>query len=204
MNAERHLYAVPDPSDRPRPPAVSELLVQCGRGSTAAFEELYDAIAASVFGIALRVLRDRHLAEDVAQEVLTEVWRKAPTYRPDAGNGRTWILTIAHRRAVDRVRSEQSHTDRMWAHGAPAPETAERPLHPDVVVEVIYAGWEAAHVRAGLAQLTDLQREAIELAYYRGMTHREVAEALEVPLGTAKARLRDGLMKLRDLWKEEL
>ena len=93
------------------------------------------------------------------------------------------------------MRSEQSHADRLRTHGAPTPETADKPLHPDVVVEVTYAQWESARVREGLAALTELQREALELAYYKGLTHREVAEALNVPLGTAKARLRDGLMK---------
>ena len=200
MNPERHLHAVPDPSDGPRPSSVNDLLAECGRGSPAAFEELYDAIGGSVFGLALRVVRDRHLAEDVAQEALTEVWRLAPRYRPDAGSARSWILTIAHRRAVDRVRSEQSAADRLAGRGFDAGTTP----HPDSVVDVAYAEWEAGRVRAGLASLSSVQREALELAYYQGLTHAEVAGALGVPLGTAKARLRDGLLKLREVWREEL
>lgn len=181
--------ASPEPGDQLR-----LLLLDVGRGSVPAFERLYDAVAGSVFGIALRVVRDPDLAEDVAQEALADVWRLAPRYRPDAGSARSWILTIAHRRAVDRVRSEQADKARLEREPAPASGSEE----PDVVVDVMYAQWEAARVRAAFAALTPLQRGALELAFYKGYTHREVAQALEVPLGTAKARLRDGLIKMRD------
>jgi len=221
VNAARHLFAVSGSSDgenganvgasgaggviTPRSPVraalLSELLTQVGRGSAPAFERLYDQISGTVYGVALRVVRDPHLAEDIAQEALVEVWRQAPRYRPDAGSARSWILTIAHRRAVDRVRSEQAHADRLRNHGAPDATHGEEAGEPDQVVDFLYAEWEASRVRAGLAALTALQREAIELAYYQGYTHREVSEALNIPLGTAKARLRDGLIKLRDVWE---
>ena len=200
MGAERHLSSVPDPQPS-RAERVAALLVQTGRGSAPAFERLFDVMSPSVYGVALRVVRDPHLAEDVAQEALVEVWRLAPRYRPDAGQAVSWILTIAHRRAIDRVRSEQAHRERTagFAASAPGPGGAD----PETVVEAMHNEWEAARVRAGLAALTPLQREAIELAYYKGYTHREVAEALDVPLGTGKARLRDGLIKLRDAWEVE-
>lgn len=220
-NAARKLFAVSVPPDgesganvgasgaggaiTPRSPVraalLSELLTQVGRGSAPAFERLYNQISGTVYGVALRVVRDPHLAEDVAQEALVEVWRQAPKYRPDAGSARSWILTIAHRRAVDRVRTEQAHSDRLRNHGAPDATHGDSDGAPDTVIDFLYAEWEAARVRAGLGALTELQREAIELAYYQGYTHREVSEALDIPLGTAKARLRDGLIKLRDVWE---
>lgn len=219
MNADRHMFAVPDPSENrahhgadaetggaaagrssARSALLSELLIQTGRGSTEAFERLYDEVSPAVFGVALRVVRDPHLAEDVAQEALVEVWRLAPRYRADAGSAQAWILTIAHRRAIDRVRSEQAHRERVQTHGVPDNAQAG---DPQMVVEQMHAEWEAARVRAGLRSLTPLQREAIELAYFKGYTYREVCETLNVPLGTGKARLRDGLIKLRDTWEVE-
>ncbi len=217
MRGERHLRAVhgdgdsPDarsgvpssPSDgsAPRPrarDALDELLARVGRGDQDAYDALYSAVAGSVLGLAVRIVRDREMAEDVAQEVLVDVWHRAARYRPEAGSARSWILTIAHRRAVDRVRSEQAHATRLRTHGS-VPEST--PEEQETVVDSMQREWESARVRSGLAQLTHRQREALHLAYYRGFTHREVAEALDVPLGTAKARIRDGLMRLRDLWE---
>lgn len=200
MDAARHLQSVPDPVPT-RAERVANLLVQTGRGSAPAFERLYDEMSSSVYGVARRVVRDPHLAEDVAQEALVEVWRLAPRYRPDAGSAVSWILTIAHRRAIDKVRSEQAHRDRTVGFEAAASGASDGDT--ETVVDAMHHEWEAARVRAGLAALTPLQREAIELAYYKGYTHREVSEALEIPLGTGKARLRDGLIKLRDAWEVE-
>ncbi|WP_084127566.1 sigma-70 family RNA polymerase sigma factor [Demequina sp. NBRC 110054] len=216
---ERHLRAVrgdgddpdartaasaPDAASSGRRPreadALDHLLTRVGRGDQVAFEELFDAVAGSVHGLAVRIVRDREMAQDVAQEVLVEVWHRAARYRSDAGSARSWILTIAHRRAVDRVRSEQAHADRLRAHGA---QPERQPAEQDTVIDTMQHEWEAARVRSGLAALTERQREALELAYYRGFTHREVAQALDIPLGTAKARIRDGLTRLRDIWGEE-
>ena len=209
MSAERHLRAVPDaragraahdsadagPAAAGPAAELSGLLERTARGDTGAYEQLYAHVAGSVFGLAVRIVRDRDMAEDIAQEALVEVWHRAARFDPALGSARSWILTIAHRRAVDRVRSEQAHTTRMHTHGV-REEVA--PAEQDAVVDVLYREWEARRVQVGLATLTDRQRQALELTYFKGYTHREAAQALDVPLGTAKARIRDGLIKLRD------
>jgi RNA polymerase sigma-70 factor (ECF subfamily) len=141
----------------------------------------------------LRVLRDPSQSEEVTQEVLVEVWRQASRFSADRGSVRGWVLTVAHRRAVDRVRSAQASTAREERVGRAA---AVREF--DEVVEEVEHRMETEQVRRALGVLTDLQREAVQLAYYGGYTHREVSELLDVPLGTIKTRLRDGLIRLRD------
>lgn len=192
-----------DSASSPAAGAASDLardLTLAAAGDAAAFERAYDATAASVYGVALRVVRDPDIAADIAQETFAEVWRKCSSFSPAAGSARGWITTIAHRRAVDTVRTEQAHRDRDQRQAASA--TRERVSDgTESVVDAAFSEWEAARVRSGLRALTPLQREALELAYYEGRTHREVATELGVPLGTAKARLRDGLAKLRDLWE---
>ncbi len=163
------------------------------RGDEAAFGQLYEVLAGPIYGVVLRVLRDQAQSEEVAQEVLVELWRTATRYAPDKGSVLTWALTVAHRRAVDRVRSAQSSADREDRAGRLG---AERPF--DEVAEQVTARLEREQVRVCLKALTDLQREAVLLAYYRGYTYREVAELLGSPLGTIKTRLRDGLIRLRD------
>ncbi|WP_236683693.1 sigma-70 family RNA polymerase sigma factor [Demequina flava] len=208
MSAQRHLRAVPSETSgatskdaKPdSPEALASLLESTARGDEEAFQALYDLVAAAVFGLAVRIVRDREMARDVAQEALVEVWRQSSRFDRSAGTARSWILTIAHRRAVDRVRSEQAHTDRMLNHGVAAEvDHGEQ----DDVVDQMHGQWRAARVRAGMTALTERQREAIELTYFKGYTHREVAHALDVPLGTAKARIRDALIKLRDSWGVE-
>ncbi len=204
MSADGRLSAVPggDPEQRRDGDPLGDLLIRTGRGDQAAFEEVYDALAGAVHGLALRIVRDPQLAEDVAQEALVEVWRVAARFRPEQGSARSFVLTIAHRRAVDRVRSEQSHADRLLTHGPRhAVAAAEQADHPEQVVEAIDAQWRAARVRKGLAALTPLQREALELTYYKGYTNRQLAESLGIPLGTAKARIRDAMIRLRDTWE---
>lgn len=169
------------------------LLRRTARGDQAAFAELFDLVAGPVYGLIRRVLRDPAQSEEVAQEVMLEVWRLAPRFDAKRGGAQSWIMTIAHRRAVDRVRSEQSaraRDDRAAVAGR------ERPA--DVVAEEVESRMEHARVRTAMAALTDLQREAVELAYYGGHSYREVAELLDAPLGTVKTRMRDGLIRLRD------
>lgn len=176
-----------------RADTLEELLLQVARGDEAAFERLYDRMAGTVFGVVRRVVRDPAQSEEVAQEVLVEVWRTATRFDPGRGTALTWVLTMAHRRAVDRVRSAQAAADRDERVG----ELARTPAY-DEVAEVVETRLEQEQVRRALGTLTDLQREAVTLAYYGGYTYREVAVLLDVPLGTVKTRLRDGLIRLRD------
>jgi len=179
--------------DRPLVRTLDDLLLGVARGSTADFEVLYEQVSASVFGLVRRVLRDPAQAEEVTQEVLVEVWRSAARFEPERGSAATWIHTMAHRRAVDRVRSAQASHDRE--------ERLARQDHAptfDVVAETVETRLEQEQVRRCLDHLTDLQRESVTLAYYSGYTYREVADLLAVPLGTVKTRMRDGLIRLRD------
>ncbi len=190
-DAPRPLRAVP--ADEAQVTTDEELLVATARGDQAAFGALYDRVAGPVYGVIRRVLRDPAQSEEVAQEVLVEVWRTASRFDPHRGSATTWIMTMAHRRAIDRVRSEQASRDRDERIGH---RDRVRPF--DEVAEEVETRFEHRQVRAALDQLTDLQREAVELAYYGGYTYREVAELLDTPLGTVKTRLRDGLIRLRD------
>jgi RNA polymerase sigma-70 factor (ECF subfamily) len=162
-------------------------------GDETAFAVLYDRLGGLVHGVARRVLRDVSHAEEVTQEVFVEIWRTASRFDATRGSARTWSLTLAHRRAVDRVRSEQSSRDRNVRVGR-----RDRVRAFDPVSERVELHDEHDRVRGALDRLTDLQREAVHLAYYGGLTHREVAELLDVPVGTVKTRLRDGLIRLRD------
>jgi RNA polymerase sigma-70 factor (ECF subfamily) len=164
------------------------------RGDERAFELLYDQFAGPIFVLVRRIVRDAAQSEEVAQEVLVELWRTATRYAPAKGSALNWAMTLAHRRAVDRVRSARASTEREQkatfeaARGRPFDEVAESTL----------AGLEQQRVRQCLAALTELQRESIVLAYYNGYTYPEVAEVLQVAPGTVKTRIRDGLIRLRD------
>jgi RNA polymerase sigma-70 factor, ECF subfamily len=175
-----------------RAPDLAELLTHVARGDQAAFERVYDEVAGPVYGLALRIVRDPAQSEEVAQEVLVEVWRTASRYEPGRGGAMSWVMMLAHRRAVDRVRSAQAAAERDRRVGG-----AATPAY-DVVAENVQVRLEREQVRRCLSALTDTQRESVTLAYYAGYTYREVAELLKVPLGTIKTRMRDGLIRLRD------
>ncbi|MGW2202081.1 ECF RNA polymerase sigma factor SigK [Streptomyces sp. NPDC001774] len=172
---------------------LAEVMQQVAHGDKQAFSVLYDAVASMVFGIVLRVVRDRAQSEEVAQEVMIDLWRQAARYRPEAGSVTAWAATIAHRKAVDRVRSAQAAADREQAQAARDHHTAF-----DEVSEQVETRLESEQVRRCMDGLTELQHQAVTLAYYRGLTYREVAEALRTPLPTIKTRMRDGLIRLRD------
>lgn len=180
-------------SQRAQGRELDDLLERVAASDQVAFGELYDTCAGQVYGLVRRILRDPAQSEEVTQEVLLEMWRTAARFDRNRGTARTWILTLTHRRAVDRVRSEQAARDRDSLAGSRDARTGF-----DAVVEEVEVRLEHQQVRRALNRLTVLQREAVELAYYGGHTYREVAELLDAPLGTVKTRLRDGLIRLRD------
>lgn len=171
---------------------LSGLLARVAAGDREAFAALYDETAATVHGVAQRVLRDPDLAADVTQEVMIEAWRQAARFDSDRGAVLAWLSTMARRRAIDRVRAEQSNRDRL--EGAAAREY-QRPY--DEVAEEVTGNEDAVAVRRCLARLSELQRDALFDAFYGGLTYREVAEHTSTALPTIKSRIRDGLRGLR-------
>nr|WP_202888022.1 ECF RNA polymerase sigma factor SigK [Kribbella solani] len=169
------------------------MLARTAAGDTAAFSALYDRVAPAVFGLVRRVLRNPAQSEEVTQEVMLDVWRTATRFNPERGSAHSWILTIAHRRAVDRVRSEQASADRTELAGARAVD-----VDFDQVADTVTTRLDVEQVRRCLGKLTELQRESVTLAYYNGYTYPEIAERLGAKLPTIKARMRDGLIRLRD------
>ncbi len=171
---------------------VAELLLRIAEGDQRAFAELYDMLSGRVFGLILRVLVDRSHSEEVLQEVFLEIWQSARRFSPKKGQGRTWVLTMTHRRAVDRVRSAQASTDRDVRVGFRDLDVAF-----DAVSEDVELRWEGRRVVEALRQLPEIQREALTLAYYGGYSQSEIAALTGAPLGTIKTRMRDGLSRLR-------
>ena len=175
------------------PADLAELLKRSGRGDETAFAELYDATSARAYGLAVRVVRNPSQAEEVMQEAFLELWRTASRFDSAKGSAVSWILTLVHRKSVDRIRSAEASTrrDTVWHHGS-------QDVEHDSTAEAAQASMEARRVRQALDSLTEVQREALELAYFKGYTHTEVATMLDLPVGTAKTRIRDGLIRLRD------
>jgi RNA polymerase sigma-70 factor (ECF subfamily) len=174
-------------------PDLAALLRACGKGDEAAFARLYDATASRVVGLAVRVVRDPAQAEEVAQEAFLDIWRQSGRFDPAKGSPLGWLLTIVHRKAVDRVRSAEASTRRDTTY-----HQQNQAVEHDSTAEAAAASLEARRVRQALTSLTPAQREALELAYFGGYTHTEVATMLQLPVGTAKTRIRDGLIRLRD------
>ena len=170
---------------------VDVLVSRVARADASAFEALYDELSSSVFGLARRVVRDPARAEDVTQEVFLEVWRQAARFDSTLGKAKTWVMTIAHRRAVDAVRRNESQKRQDE-------KTAPEQVSHDEPADSLIAAEEHGAVRECLETLTDLQLEAVRLAYFNGYTYNEVATLLDRPLPTIKTRMRDGLIRLRD------
>lgn len=170
---------------------LEAVLIEVAKGDHGAFTALYDRASPAVLGTVRRILRDPAQSEEVMQEVLLEVWRTASRFDPEAGTAAAWIATLAHRRAVDRVRSEQRAADREL-------RAATATIDYDEVSDAVETSLEQERVRRCLTSLTDLQRESVTLAYYGGYSYREVAQLLGVAVGTVKTRMRDGLIRLRD------
>jgi RNA polymerase sigma-70 factor (ECF subfamily) len=166
-------------------------MASCATGDQAAFAELYQLTTRRVYGIVLKVLRSPDHAEEVTQEVYVEVWKQAPRYAAEKGSVLTWLAVMAHRRAVDRVRSVSSEVarDERYAHS-----TVER--KGDEVWDNVARQYEVQRVRGAIATLSPIQRQAVQLAYYQGLTQSQISSSLNVPLGTVKTRIRDGLRRL--------
>jgi len=179
--------------DQGVPPSPEELLERVATGDREAFAALYDLTAPRVLGLIKRLLKDHSQSEEVTQEVFLEIWQTATRFDPARGGASSWMLTMAHRRAVDRVRASQSSRDRDTKIGIRDFETEY-----DGVTEQVEIRIEHERVERALGRLTELQRQAVQLAYYGGYSHSEVSELLHVPIGTVKTRLRDGMIRLRD------
>jgi RNA polymerase sigma-70 factor, ECF subfamily len=182
---------VPEDGAESVDPATA-LLLRVADGDQDAFAQLYDSLSPRVFGLIVRVLVDRAQSEEVLQEVFLEVWQSASRFAPNRGQGRTWVLTMAHRRAIDRVRSAQASRDRDALAGR-----RDLAVAPEGVAEQVESKIEGERVASALTRLPDVQREAITLAYYGGYSQSEIAVLTSTPLGTVKTRMRDGLTRLR-------
>lgn len=185
-------------SDLPSVPLTAEhqilvdLLRRSGQGDEDAFSAFYQLTMQRTYSLTRRILVNTEIAQDTTQEIYLTVWQEARRYDPTLGNPFAWLLTIAHRKAVDKVRAEQSSSARAarWAIANHSPDY-------DSVAETVATRLEAQTVITCLRNLSPVQREAINLAYYGGLTYREVSEHLSIPLSTTKTRIRDGLKNLR-------
>jgi RNA polymerase sigma-70 factor, ECF subfamily len=190
-----HLSPVPSGDQSPEGTAagLGALLRRCARGDEQAFAEVYDETSRRVHGLVLRVVRDPAQAEEVTQEVYLQAWRTASSFDEKKGSALAWLMTLAHRRAVDRVRAAEAASRQDTTY-----HQRTQVVPHDTTAEAAESSIEARRVRTALGELSAIQREALELAYFGGYTHTEVATLLDLPVGTAKTRIRDGLIRLRD------
>ena len=196
MVSRREVHSV-GASSTPAGVRISDLLREAGAGDESAFAAFYDATSARAYGLALRVIRDPAQAEEVTQEAYLKVWRNPSRYDSRRGSGLSWILTTVHGTAVDRVRATQAGTNRDVTYHRN--QTFDRDRSADPTHDLVASSIQSTQVRAAVAQLSPRKREALELAYFDAHTHAEVARVTGVPLGTAKTRIRDGLIELRAL-----
>ncbi len=183
------------PVDAPMAPVDREILERLARGDRDALAELYDRYARRLYSLAIRILRESAEAEDVVQEVFSQAWGQAGRYDQARGSVAAWLATMTRSRAIDRVRARSARPD---AH-VDAADIAPRVADPDPGQEAAVLGAEQVdRLRRALDALPFLQRAAIELAYYEGLSQADIAERLEQPLGTIKTRIRLGLLKLRE------
>lgn len=173
---------------------LAGLVLRCAGGDERAFGELFDLASRRVYGMVMAIVRDPAQSEEVAQDVFLEIWRTTSRFDPARGSVLGWVLAIAHRRAVDRVRASQAarNRDQRYLDG-------NQLITYDATSDEVISSLEAERVRAALEKIPREHRTALMLAYFEGCTHAEVAERLGIPLGTAKSRIRDGLVKLREL-----
>jgi RNA polymerase sigma-70 factor (ECF subfamily) len=197
MDPMSRFSVVPSGDESPEgttsPVSLEQLLRRSATGDEVAFADLYDAVSARLFGIVRRVVRDLAQSEEVTQESFLEIWKHSARFDPSKGSALSWMLTIAHRKAVDRVRSAEAARRRDDGYGA-----GNQDVTHDSTAEAVVERLDAERVHRALDTLTRAQRQALELAYLSGYTHTEVATMLDLPLGTAKTRIRDGLIRLRD------
>jgi RNA polymerase sigma-70 factor (ECF subfamily) len=195
LDTPGHLRAVPEPERAPLPVDATDtaLLMRVAERDRAAFELLYQRYVRSVFGLALRRLRDRQRAEDAVQETFTAVWRSAASYRPERGPAAPWLYAIARNAVVDRMRARHEPA-------AEAPDLPSSEPGPGERAESTYVAWR---VHRALEELPSKEREVVELAYWSGMSQSEVAEYLHIPLGTVKTRTRSALSRLAGVLEGE-
>ncbi|MFW0795594.1 ECF RNA polymerase sigma factor SigK [Gordonia sp. CPCC 205515] len=172
------------------------LLAESALGDRTSFARLYDLTSSRIYGLALRVVVDRNYAEEVVQEAYLQFWQRAADYQPSRGSVISWMMTIAHRRAVDRVRSEELQHRKTAEFGA-----TNQASNVPATLELVVDREATTELRTCLNRLTDLQRDSIEMSYFGGLSYPEVAEHTSTPLPTIKSRIRDGLRKLRDCLK---
>lgn len=171
---------------------LADLMRRVALGDEAAFAQLYDQISARVFGLVKRIVADPALAEEVCQETFLDVWRQAGRFDPTKGAALSWIFVIAHRRSVDRVRSVAAARQRDQTYGV---GHVDRDF--DTTADQVGQRLDAEQVHDAMSAMSDVQRQAVELAYFGGLSHAQVAERLGIALGTAKSRIRDGLLTMR-------